>query len=659
MKRYLQLLSRGGLVVLSAGVLFALFALDLQKTPTGYMGIIEVPEVKLHETGNNMILCRMPGYVSIRNSVGQAGIPQKTVRLAIGQKCLKPIVKVHILKKEEIKLVNKIYPVQMEWTLNRPVSERPFSFDFAYYTTEGKATPLVSISEPFGCHGIPGVELTIRPVYYNPVKNLLVVIKKYKLDITMPEGIGSIPILSSKAHYAYVKKVFLNSNDISFSNAGTKENYLIIVAPTYDENEDLARFITFREKLYNVSKVTTTESGGSASAIKSYLQDLWNGSPEEKPCYVLFVGKGANSGNDAIPYHSGSASTYWSYHKMDTDNYGDIFVGCFFVRSATKLKNIINKTIYTEENIDDYPKVTTQYSSYSDNAHIKNECNTIKTWHWDKSDLEVSWMVPEVNQSGSTFKQPLIKQINANETRYVAYQGHGSQTSWQSGLSTSDVNNLTNDEVFPFVWSFACLTGTFTNSSECLGEAWIGAEGGGCMFTGASVSSSYYQKIFNAGMACGAAKMDDLTTIGQIYNFAKMYCRDSTAILDDPGFNKVGSILYESGEAMYNLFGDPALETITYETGISMVDKTVSACSMRMKSFTSSLITLDIPSAGKYTLEAYAADGQKIRTIAADKYLSAGEQVLPWNGSVFANGLYFIHLSKEKKTVVNKIILLQ
>ena len=67
------------------------------------------------------------------------------------------------------------------------------------------------------------------------------------------------------------------------------------------------------------------------------------------------------------------------------------------------------------------------------------------------------------------------------------------------------------------------------------------------------MNSSVYQKKLNAGMACGVAKRPDITRVGDLFKFAKAFCRDST--VNGSGFNA-----RIQDETYYNYFGDPALE---------------------------------------------------------------------------------------------------
>jgi hypothetical protein len=72
--------------------------------------------------------------------------------------------------------------------------------------------------------------------------------------------------------------------------------------------------------------------------------------------------------------------------------------------------------------------------------------------------------------------QTVINALN-NGRSLCVYSGHGSETSWADGppFSQSDVNALTNEGMYPFVCSHACLTNQFT-VSECFGETWLRAQ---------------------------------------------------------------------------------------------------------------------------------------------------------------------------------------
>ncbi len=644
MKGFVNLLLRGGSVVLCTGLLFAALAIDLQKTSTGYTAVVDLSSVTVEQAGNGYLEVQIPGFYN-NNPVGMAGLPETMFRLAIGKQKMIPEISVTILEKEIKALRGRIHPMQDGSSLDRPLSERPFMCNENYYKSMGKTESVVSVSEPFSSFGVPGVEVTIRPVTYNPQRNVITVATKFRLDITMPEGFSAIPSVSSKDGHTFVTKLFANYT-VPKLRGERKDPYLIVHESQYAENSDFTTFVSFREALYDVSVVDLDDAGSSSSAVQSYINGL-----DPKPTYVLFVGDASS-----MPHFSSGPASYWQYSLEDgSDKYSDCFVGMFSVRNDEELGNIVHKTMYTEKNIDDYPKRATLYSTYDGDGHIHREVTYIKESYWEPGDFEIDWQVADNNSSlsASAATSAAKKAIADNASRYVCYQGHGGNTAFTPGISSSDVSSMSNDVVYPFVWGYACYTGTFT--SKCFGDAWIASKGGACMYTGASVSSSTYQKCLNAGMARMAAIEPDLHTIGQIFFMGKHFVWDTT--INQSGFNSSSK---DQGSKMYNLFGDPALETITYNgTGISNADNALAGSGMQVKSFTSSTIALAVPTAGKYSCGVYSADGRKLQTVLANQHLSAGEQVVSWQGSDFPNGVYFVHIGKENNVAVNKFILLQ
>ncbi len=635
---------------ISAVLIIGLFttsgAVNLQKTGDyTYSTVIEIPEYAINRMGNGYLYLKAGGGFLPDGEVGKPALPVKMFRLAIGKNKVNPQVQTKILETEQIALASKLHPLQQDWPVSRDISERPFRIDAGYYATQGKRAPLVTVSETFVCHGVPGVEITLHPFAYNPRENLLTVVRKFKVTIHMPEGISAIPALSSKTSHAYVKHMFCNYY-VPMRSTMKKENYLIIAAPEFEDNAALDSFVTFREETYNVSKVSTDDAGNTTSQIESYLKELYNG---EGLTYVLFVG---NKGN--LPYYTSGPASFWQYGLIEgDDNYTDVHVGVFCVRNATSLGNIVHKTIHTDRNIKDYPDTTTIYSTF-EHEHMVMQCSYIRNNCWEPGGWAISWMVPDPSGS-ENFTSALRKQINSNNTRFVSYEGHGSSSGWQDGLNQSDVRNMTNTEVYPFVWGYACSNGTFQNSSECFAETWIGAECGGVMFTGASVTSSSYQKALNVGMARGAS-LEDLYTIGQVFDYGKTFVYDSTESIEDE-MQFVATVEKESGSKMYNLFGDPAC-LIKYDpTGISdMSIPSMAAGQLSISRITANTIVLTIPGKGRYDIVVFSADGKMVQVIASKKAMQAGNQEVPWNGALLAGGVYITRIYGRKREAVEKFV---
>ncbi len=440
-----------------------------------------------------------------------------------------------------------------------------------------------------------------------------------------------------------------------------KDNYLIVVAEQYQNNSKLEEFITFRNEVFNVSVVTVSEAGGTKDAIKSYIKNLYNGAGSLG--YVLFIGQGKTE----LPCFTastsaGTANTFHPYGDVEGDSDMDIAVGCFFVRSATDLENMINKTMHTERSIDSYPKEQIMFSVYADNDdNLVRLCGIMRDRYWEQpenSEMEyaTSWMMPErgKGQSSGYYKSDFLNAVNSNSATFIAYQGHGSTTGWtdQTNVTTSDVNNLSNDEVYPFVFSHACVTGSFHNSSKCFGETWTTSENGAVAFYGSSVNSSYYQKQLNAGSACAIAQRPEITKIGDLFVFAKKFVRDTTI----PGFSGTGfGTPNMNDENMYNLFGDPGLDFRTNPVAIAGGHKNISSVneSIAVNVLDRSSLNLSLKEPGKYSMVISSLNGRTIARL-NKTFSSAGTHTVAFN-SVIPNGVYIVKIKGENITTSKKL----
>ncbi len=137
---------------------------------------------------------------------------------------------------------------------------------------------------------------------------------------------------------------------------------------------------------------------------------------------------------------------------------------------------------------------------------------------------------------------------------YGIYSGHGGTYSWADGpsFSQTDVRNLTNLNMYPFVCSFACITGTYT-VTECFVETWILEEDGAAVHvTGSSVNSYWTEDdVLEKRLFDSIYDEDDdvPSEAGPVWNEAKM------RYLSQMGSGSTTRRYFE----MYNPMGDPAL----------------------------------------------------------------------------------------------------
>jgi hypothetical protein len=77
----------------------------------------------------------------------------------------------------------------------------------------------------------------------------------------------------------------------------------------------------------------------------------------------------------------------------------------------------------------------------------------------------------------------------------VNYSGHGANTYWDAPRVTiANIEALTNQGMYPFIVSNACITGTFDTYAECFMEAWIRKSGKGAIGSLGASNSSYWDE---------------------------------------------------------------------------------------------------------------------------------------------------------------------
>jgi len=150
--------------------------------------------------------------------------------------------------------------------------------------------------------------------------------------------------------------------------------------------------------------------------------------------------------------------------------------------------------------------------------------------------------------------------FNANKV-FGIYSGHGGEYRWVDGppFTQSNVNALTNT-VFPFVYSFACETGSY-ELSECFAETWIRTANGAVSFYGSSIWSDWTpddileKEIVKAKFNSGLHKVRPMLNQG-MNEFINIH------------FGGYGNVTNGSYALcyleQYNLFGDPSISTLTY-----------------------------------------------------------------------------------------------
>jgi hypothetical protein len=182
----------------------------------------------------------------------------------------------------------------------------------------------------------------------------------------------------------------------------------------------------------------------------------------------------------------------------------------------------------------------------------------LSAWHY--TDVGEFYDGSQGDEDGAGNPAPADISAYVNDgVSIINYTGHGSTTSWTtSGFSNADVNNLTNDDELPFIFSVACVNGNFTGSTS-FSEAWLRAKNaatdnpvGALGFYGSTINQYWSppmeaQDVFN-----------DMLVSEAYSTFGALVYNASAGMMDAYGGNNG-----DSGTNMFltwTLFGDPSLK---------------------------------------------------------------------------------------------------
>ncbi len=519
--------------------------ISLVKNSNGYTINFVLPSYQLNTVtvnNENYYTIDIPDY-GVVNEVGLPALPQLSFDMFIPYAEENPSVGIDRVVSEIKELKQKIYPFQESWEKNNPISDRPFTIDRNYYNSSGKSYDPIIISEPFIINGVKGVIVTIHPFNYNPVENKLTLISSAQFKLNLHSSV--LPVTGKSAVFNnFFKNIFVNYEYGAERSGG---NYLVITAPVYEA--DLTPFVEFKiSKGFTVDVFNTGVTGTTTSTIKTFIQQRYD-NIGTRPEYILLVGDVAN-----IPAWTGSGTgtptTDLKYVQLEGgDEFPDAFIGRFSVANTSQLGNAINKSVYMESYVGSL-EMKNVFMASSDNYTISEGThNYVINTYFDPAGYTNLKLY--THTYGATTQQ-LINALNDNQI-FAIYSGHGSETSWADGppLNQSQVMALTNTW-YPYVYSFACLTGSFS-TGECFGETWLRTAHGAASFYGSSVNSYWDEDDILERNVIKSMFEDELTRVTPMFVQGMIY------LVNYYGGVNGTTLRYME---MYNLMGDPSLPVV-------------------------------------------------------------------------------------------------
>jgi PKD repeat protein len=535
-----------------------------------------------------------------------------------------------------------IYPTQPPLPkLGDAKGKAPFQIDRDFYAGGAlyPSTPL-ALGEVYVVRGHRVQPVEVWPVAYDPAAGTVRLYSRLTFRLRL---IGSDMSRTQAQAGRYASPAFeprLAQHLVNYNQGrptvefGSKPQigYLIVTADAY--YDAMLPLVNLRESRgFDVTMVRCTDIGGcgSASAIKTYIQNAYDTWPLP-PSYLLLVGD-----TNTIPTWTGptiGTSTDLYYGTMDgsSDWHPDLGRGRFPVRSAEQTTAMVDKYLAYANLTGQEPWLKwASFAATCDNYPVaEGTHNYVINNHTAPGGYTGTF--PTDPQPGGdelyciSHGATHADLVNAfDEGRWaIIYSGHGSYSGWEMGFTPSDVQNLTNYGVFPFVASHACLSGDF-GQPEVFGETWVlQANKGALVYWGSSTYSYWdeddvleramFDSLFAAGTphATVAGMTDDgLAAVDAAYPGSARYYRETYNVLGDPAVK----ILWEADLPTFTLGIEPGSHEICTSGSVT---SSVEIASILGYSNTVNLATSPLPTGITATVDPASAQAPFTSTLTMD-----------------------------------------
>jgi len=415
-----------------------------------------------------------------------------------------------------------------------------FALDAALYARdEFLGEPSVEIGAPSILRDLRIVPVTIRPVRYNPARGEIEVLRRVELRVAF-DGYDTRNVKERAAtpltpgFDRFYRAMVLNYGGelAGLRGPGEVAEYLGTWVAICRDNPTIVAHVqdlaAWRKRMgFKTYIATTSETGSSASSIRSWLMNAYN-SWDDPPTHVALIGDAG--GTYGIPTFYESQSGYngegdHPYSMLDgTDNVPEVFVGRLSFDSLTTLELIVTKILsYETDPYTTNPNWFTQACLVGDPSSSGYTCIQIQQWLKEQLLDVHNFTYVDTIFSGN-FANYIRNMVNTGVS-FFGYRGYYGMSGWDTG----DIYNLSNDRKLPFCLNLTCGTGSFASGTS-INEAWLRAgtlsplqlEGGiGSVATATLGTHTRYNNCFYAGMAYGFF-WDELYRLGEAQARAKI-----------------------------------------------------------------------------------------------------------------------------------------
>jgi len=407
-------------------------------------------------------------------------------------------------------IANKILPFQPSYPKNMDPANQEFIYhESKYQNDEFTDFTIAQIGKVGILRGMNIAQVTVNPINYNPVTNVLRVYNNIEIKVAFKNGDATKTANSLRKnqspYFTDIQNSIINATKASKDNYNDNPDhtnypvkYLIVTDPAF-ENQ-LADFVTWKTKKgFEVTLVTTNEIGSTATDIKTWIHAQYNAATETDPAptFFLLVGDVGQVPASATGGESNKKTDlYYACMDGDGDIIPDMYYGRFSAQTSEQLQAMLDKVLYYEK------------YEFSDASYL-NDITLIAgadgTWNPDAGQPTINYGTNNYFNTDNGFSN-----VNAYLSSYsgcydnerfrvsmINYTAHCSETSWgDPNLTISAVNAMENEGKYPLAIGNCCLAADF-GTDECIGETWMRkANGGAVAYIGSSPSSYWYEDFY-------------------------------------------------------------------------------------------------------------------------------------------------------------------
>ena len=445
---------------------------------------------------------------------------------------------------------------------------------------------IVSVEELGIMRGVRLFILTFEPIKYNPYQGTIKVYNNVSVNVDFIGGdIEQTRYLRRKTYSPYFEKLYgktlLNYDEQSSRDVITNYPIKYIIISDRMFEEQLEPFIEWKIlKGYEVITGYTDVIGSSTTAIKAFIQDIYDSATPEDPApsFVLFVGD-----VQQIPAWYGSTGghiTDLNYAKLDGNDFvPEMYYGRFSARNTAELQPQIDKTLeyeklYIEETgealdtsyMEEVVMIAGMDSSHG-STWGNGQINYGTTYYFneDHGIFSHTYLYPASGGNAANIVQNVSDGVG-----YINYTAHGGPTSWSNpSFTLSDINSLQNIHEYCLAVGNCCSTNEFT-TGECFGEAWLRAEDKGAIGYIGGTNSTYWDEDYWWGVGAGPILANPTYEQTGLGVYDGLFHDHDEPFAD--WFTTTGGMIYQGNLAVtegggninyyweiYSIMGDPSL----------------------------------------------------------------------------------------------------